>query len=116
MGIISLEGIEFFAYHGYYQEERTIGNKYSIDIVIEADLEEAARTDDLKTTINYEKLYQVARTAMEEQSKLLEHVAKRIIQLAYERFPHIHSIQVSVSKYNPPVGGVCHRAKVTLTQ
>ena len=26
MGTIELEGLEFFAYHGYYEEERKIGS------------------------------------------------------------------------------------------
>jgi 7,8-dihydroneopterin aldolase/epimerase/oxygenase len=114
MGVISLEGIEFFAYHGYYKEERKIGNKYAIDIIVEADLTEAAKTDSLKVTINYEKLYQIALSAMEQQSKLLEHIAERIIERVYEHFPGVMAVEVSVSKFNPPVGGVCHRAKVTL--
>jgi dihydroneopterin aldolase len=114
MGIITLEGIEFFAYHGYYEEERTIGNKYSIDITVEADLEEAAREDNLKATINYGKLYQIIREVMEEPSKLLEHIAQRVITKTYEKYPDIDSVEVSVSKFNPPIGGVCHRAKVTL--
>jgi 7,8-dihydroneopterin aldolase/epimerase/oxygenase len=114
MGIITLEGIEFFAYHGYFKEERKIGNKYSIDIVIETDLSEAARTDNLKATVNYEQLYQIARAVMEEKAKLLEHLAQRIIDRIYEKYPQIQSAEVSVSKFNPPVGGVCHRSKVTL--
>ena len=35
MGQIALEGMEFFAFHGYYDEEQKIGNKYGIDLYIE---------------------------------------------------------------------------------
>ena len=114
MGLIALEGIEFFAYHGFYKEERKIGNKYSIDIIVEANIDKAAVEDNLQVTVNYENLYKIARQAMEEQTKLLEHIAQRIIELTYVQYPLIDSVTVSVSKFNPPIGGVCQRARVTL--
>jgi 7,8-dihydroneopterin aldolase/epimerase/oxygenase len=114
MHSISLEGAEFFAYHGYHPEERTIGNKYSVDIRVQANLENAAGTDNLDATIDYAVLYQIIRDQMAVSSRLLEHVAGRILDRVYERFPHVQSAEVSISKYNPPVGGVCYRSVVTL--
>ena len=114
MGKITLEGIEFFAYHGFYQEERKTGNRYSVDITVEADLSQAAEEDKLRETINYEKLYAMVRDEMEQPSKLLEHIGHRLIEQTFRDFPEIRSVEVSVSKFNPPVGGVCRRAVVTL--
>ena len=114
MGKITLEGIEFFAYHGFYQEERKTGNRYSVDISVEADLLQAAEEDSLKETINYERLYQMVSQEMQQPSKLLEHIGYRLIEQAFLDFPEIVSVEVSVSKFNPPVGGVCRRAVVTL--
>ena len=31
MGKVALEGIEFFSYHGYYEEEQKLGNKYEVN-------------------------------------------------------------------------------------
>ena len=59
MGKVALEGIEFFAYHGYYEEQRKIGNKYEVNIEITSDLSEAAKSDSLSGTINYEILYKI---------------------------------------------------------
>ncbi len=115
MGVIALEGIEFFAYHGFYDEEQKIGNKYSIDIAITADLELAAELDKLEFTINYEIVYQIIAKVMGEKHRLLEHIAYEIIQSVKKAFPTIQSVSVSVSKFNPPIGGVCERSKVTLT-
>ena len=64
MGKVSLEGMEFYARHGYYEEERVIGNKYSVDVTIEADLSEAAATDKLDGTINYERVYEIVSDVM----------------------------------------------------
>ncbi len=114
MGTIALEGMEFFAYHGLYDEEQKIGNKYSIDVIIKADLSIAAETDKLRNTINYEILYKIVAAVMTQKHRLLEHVAHQIIVQAKTQFDDIQHITVSVSKFNPPVGGVCDRSKVTI--
>jgi 7,8-dihydroneopterin aldolase/epimerase/oxygenase len=114
LGTISLEGLEFFAYHGVYDEEQKIGNKYAIDITIEANVTEAAQTDRLRDTINYEVVYKIASEVMQRRARLLEHIAHQIIERIRENYPHVESISVGVSKFNPPVGGVCTRAKVVL--
>lgn len=115
-GKIILEGLEFFAHHGYYAEEQKIGNKFAVDITIYTDLADAAEHDDLKETINYEALYRLIRHEMSEPTKLLEHLGKRIIDVVFLHFPSVYEIEVSVSKYNPPVGGICHRATVSLIE
>lgn len=114
MGSISLEGMEFFAYHGFYKEERKIGNKYRVDITVEMDFSEAAEKDKLSATLDYEILYKMIHQVMQEPSKLLEHIADRIIEQTYTNFSFIQTVEVSIAKHNPPVGGVCKWAKVTL--
>jgi 7,8-dihydroneopterin aldolase/epimerase/oxygenase len=116
MGVISLEGMEFFAYHGYYDEEQKIGNKYAIDLTIEADLSSAAESDRLKDTINYEELYQLVLQVMQTKHRLLEHVAHDIIEKIKTSYNSVDKVTVGVSKYNPPIGGICERAKVLITR
>lgn len=115
-GKITLEGMEFFAHHGYYQEEQKIGNKFAVDIMIVTDLSDAAEHDVLEETINYETLYKIIRHVMSEPTKLLEHLGKRIIDTVFEEFHQVSSIKVKVSKYNPPVGGICQKASVSLKE
>ncbi|GAB3575905.1 dihydroneopterin aldolase [Spirosoma luteolum] len=114
MGTITLEGLEFFSYHGYYDEEQKIGNKYSVDIVVTADFQEAAQRDRLSATVNYEHLYQITTEVMKQPARLLEHLAHGIIQGIRAQYPDLIAVEVSVSKFNPPIGGVCHRARITL--
>ena len=114
MDKISLEGLEFFAYHGYYDEEQKIGNKYAVDLSVYADLSEAANEDKLPKTINYETLYNIVLGEIQKSARLLEHIAQRIISATFEELSEVKKIEVSVSKFNPPVGGMCNRAKVTL--
>jgi 7,8-dihydroneopterin aldolase/epimerase/oxygenase len=114
MGTIALEGLEFFAYHGVSGEEQKIGNRYQIDIQIVTDFSEAAENDELRDTVDYADLYEIIAEVMKIKSRLLEHIAKLIISNVRERYPNIEKIEVTVSKFNPPIGGVCTRAKVTL--
>ena len=115
-GKITLEGLEFFAHHGFYKEEQMIGNKFAVDISVSTDLADAAEHDNLRETVNYEVLYRIIRHEMNEPTKLLEHIGKRIIDAVFHEFPVIYQIEVKISKYNPPVGGICQRASVTLIE
>ena len=113
-GIVSLEGMAFFARHGFYEEEQKLGNRYEVDIAVETPLTDAAQRDELAGTVNYEGLYRIVREEMETPSKLLEHVASRILERTCREFSTILSVEVSISKLNPPVGGVCERSRVRM--
>ena len=114
MGTITLEGLEFFAYHGFYPEEQRIGNKYALDITIQTNFIEAAQNDKLSETVNYETLYQIAAKVMTEPAKLLEHIGFKVISRVRDHYPDVKNVTVKVSKFNPPVGGVCTRAVITM--
>lgn len=114
MGKVALEGMEFYARHGYYEEERKIGNKYSVDVELDVDFTDAAMEDKLDGTVNYERVYEVVAEVMNIDAQLLEHLAGKMIRQIRDEFPQINAVKVKVSKYNPPIKGLCHRAVVTL--
>ena len=113
MGKIALDGMEFFAYHGCFQEEQLIGTKFIVDLCVETDTSAAEQSDHLHDTINYSSLYTVVKTEMEQKSHLLEHVAGRIIKSVAEHFPVITGIELMISKLNPPVGGKMKQVSFT---
>lgn len=111
---IILEGLDFFAYHGFLPEEQRIGNHYRIDVMVETNFRLASQTDTLENTIDYSKLYALVADIMEVPAKLLEHIAHKIIAQAFLAFPTAEAIEVCVAKQNPPLGGLCHWAKVVM--
>ncbi|SMB97187.1 dihydroneopterin aldolase [Hymenobacter roseosalivarius DSM 11622] len=111
---IALEGMEFFAFHGYYDEEQKIGNKYGVDLYIQTDLHAAGASDKLQETVNYEVLYRLVAEEMLAPARLLEHVGHRVMDRILTQFPHVYTVKVCVSKFNPPLGGICRRARITL--
>lgn len=114
MSIISIEGMEFFAYHGCFKEEQIIGTKFIVDLHITIDTTEAEATDDLTKTINYQSIYLLVKKQMHEKSKLLEHVGRRILDTVKSEYPSIQDATIKVSKLNPPLGGKMDNVSLTL--
>lgn len=115
MSLIILENMEFFAYHGCFSEEQIIGNRFFVNLSIETDTKEAENTDDLINTVNYQKVYNLVSAEMSVTSKLLEHVAARILNRVKLNFPQIKKITVKISKFNPPLGGKIEKVSVQIT-
>ncbi len=115
MGFIELRGLQFKAYHGYYDEERERGNQFEVDIVLETDFSEAAAYDVLDGTIDYEDIYKIVQEHMQRPSRLLEHVVDNILNEIKQNFDAVSFAEVKVYKLNPPIGGPCRAAIVSNT-
>lgn len=114
MGIIDIEGMHFYAYHGFYESERVAGNEFLVDVSVEADCTLAAESDNLDDALNYQRIYDLVRQEMNIKSHLLEHVTGRILNSLEQEFPAAGSIKVKVTKINPPMGGQVEKASITL--
>ena len=117
MGRIQIEDIEFYAYHGCFEEEKIIGNRFIVNADIEADTDVAANTDKIDDAINYQTIYEIICKEMQQPSNLLEHVAQRILDNIYNTFSTgIQKASIKISKLNPPLTGQIGRVSVTLTK
>ncbi|MGB3345335.1 MAG: dihydroneopterin aldolase [Aequorivita sp.] len=105
MGTIRLKNIKIYGFHGCLEEEGQIGSDYLVNLWVKADLTKASITDELHDTVNYVLLQKIVREEMAVRSKLLEHVAKRIINAILEKVGTIQEVKVSIAKRNPPIGG-----------
>lgn len=113
---IELNTMKFYAYHGVAPQETRVGNTFLVDLVLTAPLEKAAASDCLDDTINYADVYAVVKQEMEIPSKLLEHVAGRILHALKTHFPSLQAVNVKVTKLNPPFGGDVQSAAVRLEE
>lgn len=109
---IELENMEFYAFHGHYEEEQRVGNRFRVDLSFEVDSAEAARTDELGDTVSYLEVYECVREQMAIPSRLLEHLSGRIVAALRERFPAIGRLRLRVSKLAPPLGGQVERVSL----
>jgi 7,8-dihydroneopterin aldolase/epimerase/oxygenase len=116
MGIIKIEDMEFYAFHGHYREEQIVGNRFLVDVSIDTDTSQAGESDNLKDAVNYQVVYSIVKREMETKSHLLEHVAKRIIDAIYKETTGINRVTVRVSKMNPVMGGRIGRVSVEMAK
>jgi len=115
MGIIKVENIRVFAYHGCLKEETKIGSDYRVDLQVKANLQESAETDKLSDTVDYVFLNRVIKEEMNKPSHLLETVAKRILNRIFNEDKLVDKATVWVSKLNPPIGGDVERVTIKMT-
>ena len=116
MGIIRIEDMEFYAFHGHFKEERIVGNRFLVDLTIETDMRIPAESDNLKDAVNYQRVYEIVKLQMEKKSHLLEHIAGRILDAIYAEMEGIKKATVKVSKMNPPLGGKIGSVSVVLSR
>jgi len=116
MGLIQIENMEFYSFHGHFKEEQIVGNKFIVDLTIETDMKVPAESDNLRDAVDYQRVYQIIKIQMEKKSFLLENIAGRIIDAIYAEMKGIQKITVKVSKMNPPMGGKIGSVSIVLSR
>lgn len=114
MGIIKVENIKCYAFHGCLEEEARIGSDYKIDVTVKADLAQSSKTDDLNDTVDYVLLNKIVKEEMNIRAKLLEVVAQRILDRIFKESSLVTEAEVAVSKLNPPIGGDVEKVTILL--
>jgi dihydroneopterin aldolase len=115
---ILLEGMRFYAYHGVNPEERALGQRFSVDVVLAVDLRRAGQSDNLAHTVSYSAVYKVVRAIVEgEPRQLIEAVAEEIASVVLTEFPPVEHITVTVRKPEVPMkGAMLDAAGVRITR
>ncbi|HXA15063.1 MAG TPA: dihydroneopterin aldolase [Opitutaceae bacterium] len=106
-GQIHLKNMVFYGYHGHLAEENSLGQRFMIDLVMTLDIAEAARTDDLRNTVDYVKVYGICRQIVEhDRVKLLETLANHLIDRIFEACPRVTKVGITIKKPSVPMDGV----------
>lgn len=113
-GILEIEGMEFFAYHGCFEAEQIVGNKFMVYACLHYECDRSAKSDNINDALSYQAAYEIIAQEMRQRSHLLEHVGQRILEALYEAFPQLDYAKVKISKMNPPLGGQIKCTSVTL--
>ncbi len=113
---ISIEGIECYSYHGCLEEESRIGGQFIIDVHVELNADRAILADELSGKVDYVIVNKIVREQMAIRSKLIEHAAGRILMSIHREFPGEMTIEVRLTKLNPPVNSQIGSASVTLKE
>ncbi|WP_428910353.1 dihydroneopterin aldolase [Niallia sp. Krafla_26] len=117
MDKIYVNGMEFYGYHGVLPEETVLGQRFLVDLVIEADLKRAGVSDDLHDSISYVDLFQVCQEVVEGKPyKLIEAVAEKIAEQTLTQLEKVNSVTVKIIKPNPPIKGHYHSVAVEIVR
>ncbi len=111
---IELQDVRFHAFHGVMPQEGRVGADFLVSVRVGIAFEKAMQSDDVEDTLNYAELYQLVQREMAVPSKLLEHVAGRIVKAIVKAFPDVTSIDLKLTKLNPPMGADCAGASVEI--
>lgn len=114
MAFIDIDNMEFYSYHGCFEEEAEIGTYFRVCLRMDVDTSKAQVSDSIDDTVNYLSVYQTVKREMSRASHLLENVAERIASSVLDEFRAVNSVRVKVSKLNPPLGGKIEAVSLTI--
>lgn len=116
MDTVTLKSLSYTGYHGYYENERTVGNQFEVDVTFYLALKQAAENDDLDQTIDYAQAESTIAAIIEGESvKLVETLAKRIGDQLFATFQNVEKIDLAVRKLHPPMDRECEYAEIRMT-
>ena len=113
MGLITVEGIRVFAYHGHLLEEAKLGGHFMVNVWVTADTSVVEKTDDLNDTVDYAKIIAIVKEQMAIRSDMIEHPAKRIVD-AILPLNKVQKVKVEVEKIQPPIDASFDKISVTI--
>lgn len=113
---ILVEGIKIYAFHGCLEEESKIGSDYIVDVEITTNFMESTASDELEDTIDYVEINQIVEAEMKIRSKLIEHVAWRILEKIKSQYTSVIGLKVKVTKIAPPINGNVDKVAVIIEE
>ena len=115
--VIRLHNAVFYAYHGVLSDEQTLGGKFEVDVDLHCDLRRGAHSDDLKQTVNYERVYDaIKQLVLGKKYFLIEALAETIGDGLLKEFRRIDTVIVRVRKPSAPVKGVIDYVEVEIVR
>ena len=113
---IILKNLHIHGYHGVAPQEQLVGNDFVINLRLLADFSAAIQSDNVNDTVSYAEVYEAVKEEMKQPSKLLEHVAGRMVERLFNSFPQVEEIELSLMKRNPPMNADIETAGVEIRE
>ena len=111
MGLITVEGIRVFAYHGHLEEESILGGNFIVNVWVEADTSEVEKTDALNDTVDYVRIIEIVKEQMGIRANMIEVPAKRIVE-AILPLNKVQKVKVELEKIQPPIDATFDKISV----
>jgi dihydroneopterin aldolase len=114
--ILKLKNMTFHAYHGVWDEEQEIGQRFEVDLELRIDGRRASETDKLRDTVDLYAVFQAVENVMLEQKfRLLETMAERIAGSVLQLF-QVQEVLVRIRKPHAPIRGIQDGIEIEITR
>ena len=101
---IEIRGLQVFGRHGWFEEERTLGQQFSIDIDAQLRAVGSHRDDDLKSSVRYDAVVDTAvRFVSGPSFATVEALAEGLAETLLRQYELIEVISVAIAKLRPPI-------------
>ena len=111
---VYVKNLRIHAYHGVLPHENIVGQDFIVSARCGVDISSSMENDMLEVALDYGVLYQLIEREMAQTSQLVEHVAGRIAHCVFDEFPNVTSLDLTITKLNPPFGADCEGAGVEI--
>ncbi|HAT86713.1 MAG TPA: dihydroneopterin aldolase [Rhizobiales bacterium] len=117
MDRIILRDLAFFAYHGVYQEEANLGQRFYFDLDCYLDLRPAGETDDEHQTVRYDHIAKRVETIVTKQRfNLIEALAEAVARDLLSNMDKLQSLRLKVRKPEAPIPAIVKDIAVEITR
>ena len=112
---IQVRGLQTFAYHGLFEEERRLGQKFTLDICARLRAARSHTDDNLLVSIRYDELVDAALTVAKDRAfHTLETLGESIARQLLQQFLLIESVAIVISKMSPPIEATLQQVGVEI--
>lgn len=99
-----IRDMELFGFHGVFEEEKRLGQKFILSLELDLDLKTAGRTGDLTKSVHYGELCEkVDKEFIRESFDLIETVALNLADFILNEYKLINGVKVFLKKPWAPV-------------
>ena len=116
MDYLLLNKMEFHAFHGVFDQEQKVGNTFWVELKIGGDYATACKTDRIEDALNYAAVFNEVKEEMKIRCNLIESLAENICKRLKNKFQTIQTIDIKVTKQNPPIQGQLESVSIVLTR
>lgn len=115
MDKISIVKMEFEGHTGCFDFEKNDGQKFIVSLDLFLDRIKGCYSDDLADTVDYSKIYNIAKAVVNgDKGNLIESLAQKISDAVLGSDERIEKVIVTVSKPEAPVKGIFETMEVTI--
>ncbi|MCF7919489.1 MAG: dihydroneopterin aldolase [Candidatus Cloacimonetes bacterium] len=112
---IKLNNMVFYGYHGTHAEERKLGQRYNVDIILETDPVHDQEIRKLEDTVDYTQVFELIRNVMETHSyHLMENCANQVLNELFKQFPEVLHAEISIRKPSVAISGSLDSAEIVM--